>query len=1253
MIKKISLTSRLVLALFILTQSCATDNTLKWNDEEGYKWAELSVPYFGGTGFKQLSESETGITFTNNLTKHQLDSNQVILNGSGVAVGDVDGDGLADLYFCRLNGSNVLYKNLGNWKFEDVTDFAGVGCPKQFSTGTAFADLDGDADLDLLVTAIGGPNACFLNDGTGKFTDVTDAAGISSQTGASTMALADIDGDDDLDLYIANYKRIRAKDIFLPGELTFESLVEQIGDSYRIAAKYQEHYILDLAGGWILWFETGEPDMLFLNDGKGRFAKVSFTDGRFLNEDGEPVSELKDWGLTARFQDIDDDGDPDIYVCNDFESPDRIWINDGKGYFQAIPKLAIRNTSNSAMAVDFSDIDRDGDLDFLVTDMLSLHHRFRMTQKPTMVPLPHAIGAIDNRPQHMRNTLFLNRGDKTYAEIAQYSGVQASDWSWSPLFMDVDLDGYEDILIATGHYYDALDYDTIRKAKKREKFDVMMPNNPEVRSDTDKLNTIFLYPRLALPNIAFRNRGDLTFEEVGKKWGFTSVDISHGMALGDLDNDGDLDVVMNRLEDTAAIYTNESAAARIAVRLRGLPPNTQGIGAKIQVLGGPVPQSKEVICAGAYLSSSDATYAFAASDAKSLTIEVKWRNGNISTINDAKPNRIYQIYEPEIHLADNSEASSDSNPQPFFEDVSHLIKHKHHEDTFDDFKGQPLLPKRISQLGPGVSWNDLDGDGDDDLVIGSGKGGQLACFKNDGEAGFRQIKNPVFTAKTQFEQTTVLGFTNEDGSTSLLVGSSNYENPDTNDSFVSRYDFNRNQAITTAQISGDKSSIGPMSMADYDGDGDLDLFVGGRSLPAHYPEPASSRLYSNDGGNFVLDSLNTEQFEKLGLVSGAVFSDFDGDGDPDIILAVEWGPVMVFRNIGGRFSDATQELGLSGYNGWWQGVTTGDLNEDGKLDIIVTNWGLNSKYQHRYDDEHPLQIFYSDFDNNGTLDIVEAYFDSETQRLVPERSRIWMLRAMPNIMMWMFDNNKYSRSSVHEVIGSKLKKAGKLQANKLAHTVFFNRGDRFEAVEMPREAQFSPAFYVGVADFDGDGHDDVFMSQNFFALQVETPRSDAGRGLWLKGDGRGNLAAIPGQESGIKVYGEQRGAGLSDYDRDGRVDLVVSQNAASTKLYHNVGAKPGIRIRLSGPEANPFAVGATIRLGYEDGYGPAREVQSGSGYWSQNSMVQVMGVRDKVKGVWVRWPGGHVTESELPDDTHEITINLNGDIKEPRESQVN
>jgi len=346
--------------------------------------------------------------------------------------------------------------------------------------------------------------------------------------------------------------------------------------------------------------------------------------------------------------------------------------------------------------------------------------------------------------------------------------------------------------------------------------------------------------------------------------------------------------------------------------------------------------------------------------------------------------------------------------------------------------------------------------------------------------------------------------------------------------------------------------------------------------------------------------------------------------------------VRVFHNEAGRLVEVTEKVGLAEYKGWWNGVTTGDLDGDGRQDIVVSNWGRNTKYESHH--REPLRLFYGDFDANGVLEIVEAYFDPELKKVVPERGLDAMGKAMPFLFTRFSTHRAYAEASVEEILGDRLKRAGSCEVNWLDSTVFFNRGDRFEARPLPMEAQMAPAFAVCVGDMDGDGHEDIFLSQNFFATQPEAPRYDAGRGLWLKGDGVGGFKAVPGQESGVKVYGEQRGAALCDYDGDGRVDLVVTQNGAETKLFHNVGAKPGLRVRLKGPSGNPTGVGATLRLKYKDSMGPVREIHAGSGYWSQNSAVQVLGTPGPPEQIEVRWPGGKITTCAVPLEAKEIVV---------------
>ncbi len=1206
----------LVLACFI-SQGC-NKNELDWHTAPGFRWAALSVPAKGCTGFKQLSPVQTGIRFENSLTEDQIIANDILLNGSGVAVGDIDGDGWCDLYFCGLNGNNVLYRNRGNWGFEDITQAAGVGCPDRFCAGATFADIDGDSDLDLLVTAPGGPNACFSNDGTGRFTEVTAGAGLSpkpGRTGSTTMALADIEGDGDLDLYVANYKRISAKDQHSP----------QYTSTGLILART----------------DYGEPDLIYLNDGQGHFAATKLSAEVFFDENGRPVSWPRDWSLMARLQDMDEDGDPDLYVCNDFWSPDGIWRNDGTGKFHAMPGLAVRSTSVSSMAVDFSDLDRDGDLDFFVVDMLSRDHQRRQMQMGTMAPTPITIGKIDNRPQIMRNVLLLNRGDNTFAEIANYAGVQASEWSWSTIFLDVDLDGYEDILIANGHAYDVLDTDTQLKIR-----DLRVRNLEELR------RTLLMYPRLATPNCAFRNCGDLTFEETGAYWGLAAKGISHGMATADLDNDGDPDLVMNNFEAPAGIYRNETTAPRVAVRLKGLAPNTKGIGAKIRLLGGPVRQTKELICGGLYLSGADPQAVFAASASNTMQIEVTWRSGKRSVVENVGANRVYEIDEshalpPSSDRLEKKVATQQSNDfsndaVAYFEDVSSLLNHRHHETPFDDFHRQPLLPNRLSQLGPGVAWFDWDDDHDDDLFIANGRGGQLACFRNEGKAGFKAMGVSRLAQPAGQDQTTIVGMKHESGRLTLLVGNSNFEDLTQRTPKVTQHDFSNGRYATTIEFAAEASASGPMALGDYDGDGDLDLFVGGRTIPGRYPEPASAQLWRNHQGRFIADRAHANAFDRLGLVSGAVFSDFDSDGDADLVLALEWGPITIFENETRMLHEATEKFGLAGFKGWWNGVTTGDLDEDGRLDIIATNWGLNSKYHSTA--ELPLQVYYDDFDHNGRLDIVEAHFDTMMRALVPERGLASMSQALPYIRANMTSHEKYGGAAVQEIIGAALEQAGKLEVNTLAHTVFFNRGDHFEATPLPAEAQFAPGFHVGVTDFDGDGHDDVFLSQNFFASQVETPRLDAGRGLWLKGDGGGKLAPVPGQISGIKVYGEQRGAALSDFDNDGRVDLVITQNGAETKLYRNVHGQPGLRVRLAGVPQNPSGVGATVQLQFKNRRGPARQIHAGAGYWSQDSATLILGTPEPPERIHVRWPGGKITDAKIPHAARDVTVKYTGEV---------
>jgi hypothetical protein len=1238
----------LALVVFIAAFNAAAD----WQTGEGYRSRQLKVPTQGRTYLQRLPAATTGIAFTNFISDEKGLENSLRTDGAGIAAGDVDGDGWCDLYLCGMEHPNALYRNLGNWKFEDVTASAGVACEGQFSTGAVFADIDGDGDLDLLVNALGGGTRLFLNDGKGHFTEAKES-GLVRRFGSTSMALADIDGNGTLDLYVCNYATTKIEDRpnarFTSKTVNGKPVLVAIDGVPLTSPELTNRYYVDSER---IVRELGEPDMVYLNDGHGKFRQVSWTDGSFLDDTGKPLTlPPYDFGLSVMFRDMNGDLAPDLYICNDLFPPDRIWVNDGHGHFRAMSNLAVRNTCRFAMGVDFADINRDGYDDFFVVDMLSREHVKRKMQTSGVLPIFLPPGKIDNRPQYKRNTLFLNRGDDTYAEIAQLSGVSATEWSWMPAFLDVDLDGFEDLLVTAGYSRDSLNADAVAQ--------ILAARSGRKLSDAEhrEVKKKF-YPVLTLPNQAFRNRGDLMFEDKSHEWGFDYVGLSQAMCLADLDNDGDLDVIVNHLNDAVGIYRNESIAPRVAVRLKGVAPNTRGIGAKNRLFGGAVPaQSQEMICGGRYLSGDDAMRTFAAGHSTSgMSIEVTWRDGAISRIKDVQPNRIYEIDQSGATKAQSLKPEHEHplSREPLFADVSGLIQHTHVETWFDDFERQPLLSKKLSQLGPGVSWYDVDGDGLEDLILGSGAGGPLAVYRNDGRGGFQKSDAPVLTQPVGRDLTTVLGWRKADGSTVLLSGSSNYEDGQPAGACVREFDLRKEK--TGGDFPGWEISVGPLAMADVDGDGVLDLFVGGRVEPGRYPEIPSSLLFRGTGNQFVVDTENCRRLALVGLVSGAVFSDLDGDGDPDLILACEWGPLKIFRNDRGRLtpwnpnvstpgrSSPDRNSGPSTLNdltGWWNGVTAGDFDGDGRLDIVASNWGRNSKYETFR--AQPLRIVYGEWTGNGAVDVFDAYEDPALKKLMP-----WCAYRVARLVPWIVERfssqTAFSSASIEDILGERARTAKVLQATWLETTVFLNRGDHFEARPLPLEAQFAPAFGINVADLDGDGTDDLFLSQNFFAVDGETSRYDTGRGLCLTGDGSGNFRALPGQLSGVKVYGEQRGSAVCDYDGDGRVDLVVTQNGAATKLYQNRGAKPGLRVRLAGSAGNPFAIGATVRLGAGQKLGPAREIHAGSGYWSQDSATLVLAFPQSAgpMKLWVRWPGGATTTTELPQSARDVSIGTDG-----------
>ena len=1213
-------------ALALIDPAVAAPN-FSWEQGNGFRSAPLPAVAPANPGFQLLSPGQTGLTFSNRLSNSAIALNRLLESGSGVALGDVDGDGWVDIYLCNLEGANALYRNRGDWKFEDVTAPAGLTCTNHYSTGCALIDIDGDGDLDLLVNGLGKGTREWLNDGTGKFLESTNSM-LQRLGGATSLALADVDGDGDLDLYVCNYRTDTFVD-FPPG-LSLSQRKRPDGSTI-VEPAVRFHTLTNQAGNLEI-VEKGEPDCFYINRGGGRFSLAPWGSGIFRDSEGRPLAEIPtDWGLSVLFRDMNGDGFPDLYVCNDFVHwPDRIWWNQSGKRFRAAEPHALRNVSLSSMAVDVADINRDGIDDLFVADMLNPVREVRARQRPDTLreTVRWPVENPEFRPEVPRNTLQLGRGDGTFAEIAQLAGLAATDWTWGAMFLDVDLDGWEDLLLSTGANHDVQDADVLPEVGRTVGW----------KTPSARLQAFAMLPARELPSRAFRNRRDLTFEDASHTWGFDTVGVAHGMAMADLDNDGDLDVVVNCLNRPARVYRNVVSAPRLAVRLKGTPPNTRGIGARVTVRGGPVQQHQEIIAGGRYLSSDDPMRVFAVGNAEKLTIEVVWRNGKRSVLPDCKPNRIYEVEE----AVSSAEAASPPAPvNALFEDVSSVLNHQHRDAPFDDFARQPLGLRTLSSLGPGLSWFDVNGDGWDDLLVAGGKGGRTEMFLNNARGGFVASTENLSVTPNLRDETTILAWRAGDGAVGILSGDSSWEEASTPLPAFRMTRLGTNLQPSVLNLSNaSPSSTGPLALADVDGDGDVDLFVGGRAVPGRYPQPPVSQLFRQDNGQFTL----WKSFPEFGMVSGAVFVDIDQDGDPDLALACDWGPIRVLRNDRGEYTDITEKMGLSGFTGFWNGISVGDFDGDGRLDLAASNWGRNWRNDEASTASagSPVRLFYGDFADNEVVMNLVGSEDPSLSLVTPWAERKRMLSAIPSIGAGFPTHRAYGRAGISHLLGDRFKTAHALEARVFDSMVFLNRGDHWDAKALPVEAQFSAAFGISVADFDGDGHDDLFLAQNFFGMDVELSRQDAGLGLILLGNGQGAFRALSPKQSGVSIYGEQRGSAVADFDGDGRMDLVVGQHAGATRLYRNRTAPAAARIRLRGKVGNPSAVGASVRLKSADRWSRRVEVHAGNGYWSQDTVICLIATPQPPTLLEVSWPGGSRQEWPWPSGAASVEVSSAG-----------
>ncbi|MBX3732248.1 MAG: VCBS repeat-containing protein [Verrucomicrobiae bacterium] len=1110
-------------------------------------------------GFHRLDPAQTGITFAHRIPVSRHLTNQMLLDGAGVALGDVDGDGRPDMFLAATDGGSQLWRNDGGWTFRDITAtaFAGAGDALAADvTAAAFTDLTGDGAVDLVLNSHGHGVRVLVNDGRGTFRRLGFRQ--VSARGGHSLALADVDGDGWVDLYVCNYRQHALMD--MPGaRATFSGSgasrsVATLDGRPTTAPDLTNRFVINAAGGID---ELGEVDVLYRNLGGTNFVEVPWTGGAFLDEAGRPLTEPpRDWGLAAQFCDVNGDGRPDLYVCNDFQSPDRFWINEsspGTVRFRMIPRAALRHTSLFSMGVDFADVNRDGLPDFLVLDMLSPDPVRRLTMLDGTPTVPVAMADPLERPQTDANTLFLQRPDGSFAEVAAFAGLLATDWSWTPAFLDVDLDGWPDLLVTAGQERGSRDLDVAEQLKTFRR--------TGLRTDAQIFRERLKFPRQEVRLQAFRNRGvsgpgDVpVFEEVGGVWGFEFLGVSHGMALGDLDGDGDLDVVVNHLGETAGIYRNEAPGPRLQVRLRGRPPNTGAVGARLRFGWGPdpesalrlQPQTAQVFGGGRYLSSDAPERTFACPGPGRGVLEVWWPSGGRSVVRELEAGQRCDLVEPGESVG----AMPGAPPAPEvglrFQALPMPVSSA--APVEDEFALQPLLPRRQTTRTPVLAWNQAPAEGRASFWIGGASGQPVREVSLTGIhlSAVREFNHPGPSAavlpvdgRLWVAEAARPGGGPPRGSLVLL-------DPGTG---------GREAMPTPVTVPVVLAVSRPTA-------GGRWLFIGGGPVPGRYPESALSEVRRIDADAGAEFSTPLE----LGMARAAQFVDLDGDGREELVVAIEWGAPLVLRqeasgwvvwNLGVRGADGGALTSLAALTGWWQCVTSGDFDGDGVPDLALGNWGLNSA-EALYTGTapvaggpvRPLAIYWNLEPSGPGGECLEAYTDADgVVRPVRSRTRLgphlpWLLEQFPT-------HRAFATASMAGILGDRMDHVRQRECRWLASVLLLNRGDHFELVPFPGEAQLGPIFALAAADFDGDGRMDLYGAQGFFGQGFGGTRDDAGEGVFLLAQGEGRLRAVSSAAAGARLLGEQRAVLTGDLDGDGRPDLVVGVHGGPVVLLRNV-----------------------------------------------------------------------------------------------------
>ena len=1077
--------------------------------------------------FTRLPTAYTGIDFVNRLTdteKFNAFTYRNYYDGGGVGLGDFNNDGLVDVYFTANQQDNRLYLNRGDWRFDDVTDVAGVAGSHAWSTGVSIADVNGDGLLDLYVCNSGDvrgddrANELFINQGAGsdgvpRFRERAADFGLADRSHSTHAAFFDYDRDGDLDLYLMN-------------------------NTSRPLSSFTVQNVRHVR-------HEGGGDKLYRNDGD-RFTDVSEAAGIYGSEIG--------FGLGITVGDVEADGWLDVYISNDFFERDYLYLNNRDGTFTEALEDRMRHISLSSMGADMADLNNDGHPEIYVTDMLPEDDR-RLKTTATFDAW-HAYQAglkNDFYHQFMRNMLHRNNGDGTFSEIGLIAGVAATDWSWSALLADFDLDGFKDIYVTNGIYRDLTDQDFIAFFSSEEAIkEWILENGRDFRKLLDELSAT------PLSNYLFANNGDLTFTNEAAAWGLAAPSFSNGAAYGDLDNDGDLDLVVNNVNADAFVYRNEADTLLerhyLQVRLDGDAMNRFGIGAKVTVRHDGAVYYQEQVPTRGFQSSVGyvLTFGLGAID-RVDSLVVAWPDDRVQILTDVPTNQRLTIRQADAVLPDVAPDAKAGAARRLFTDATDEagLAYVHRENAFVDFDREPLLPKMLSTEGPRLAVADVNGDGLDDLFVGGAKESAGALFVQRRGGGFARTNETVFEHDAISEDVDAAFFDAEgDGDLDLYVVSGGSEYARQAPGLMDRLYLNDGRGTLTrssGRIPRIVTSGACVAAADYDGDGDIDLFVGGRVEPWRYGIDPQSVLLQNDGtGRFTdVTAQVAPALAHIGLVTDAAWGDYDRDGRTDLVVVGEWMPVTLFRNTGGTL-EPQAATGLENSHGWWNRILADDLDRDGDLDFVVGNLGLNTRLKAGSD--APATLYVHDFDRNGWTEQILT-LDHEGKPY-PMALRADLVARLPFLANRFPRHIDYAGKGITDVFSpGELAGAIVKVAYEFRTSVLDNQGDgAFALRPLPYEAQLSPVYGIQADDFDGDGHTDVLLAGNFYAFKPEFGRMDASYGLLLRGNGAGTFTSVPTRNSGFSIAGQARDMAFLDDSRLGRL-ILVAQNDGPMQVF--------------------------------------------------------------------------------------------------------